>query len=116
LDIAYFAGGLPAQILAMFQKAELDRTINCLHCIASHYPPFIDPFLGRLFEIMKKLVGEFKAKALDLVLWRVDEMAVKGELFKRLQPLLGGTPIPFTPTVLLLYCVAVSLSLSRFGY
>jgi len=54
----------------MFQKAQFELVLNSLRLIGIHHPPFIDKFFLRLFDIIPKLMGEFKQMALELILLR----------------------------------------------
>ena len=58
------------KINSMFQKAQFELVLNSLRLIGIHHPPFIDKFFLRLFDIIPKLMGEFKQMALELILLR----------------------------------------------
>lgn len=67
----------------MFAKAEYDRVLNCLHKIGEHFPKFIQHFTLKIFSIFPKILGEYKAIALQLFLWNAEDVE---DLFTQLQP------------------------------
>ncbi len=100
-----------SQVTGLWAGKDLGVAVVVLHCIGTHFAPFLDHFFLRVFELVRKLTGSLKAcmlffyaalhlvcltnihvqsKILELILWRAGDIP---DLFKRLQPLLGSNSV-----------------------
>ena len=63
----------------------IDKSLLCLSKISIHCPEFLDSFFLKLFNILPKLIGEYRIIGLQLILTRASDI---DDLLKNIRPII----------------------------
>lgn len=82
-----FEEALNEQISIQLRSGEYDVAVIVLLHVGTYHGRFLDKYFVRLFDLLRKLIGQFRAAILQMILYRALEIP---DLWKQLQPLLGS--------------------------